>query len=208
MCLFPPFLLRQGVMWPRLASNSLCSQRWPWTLDSSASTPKYRDYGFASPYPVMLYWRWNPGVMLLGKHYLLSHISSSSDPAYDSNQTPKFHLSTIKKMEQNEGSQRMTWVSLKSTDGIGQGTKARLWYQLGPPKSPRLSSTLWFPEEACFLCSDLHFCKGLASSYNRVVLSHDSSRFFLVLIWRSPPPPTGCLLVMVKNKTKKPNNQS
>lgn len=128
------------------------------------------------------------GVMLLGKSYLLSHISSPSGPAYYSNQTPKFHLSTIKKMERNEGSQRMTWVSLKSTDGIGQGTKARLWYQLGPLKSPRLSSILWFPGEACFLCSDLHVCKGLARSYHRVVLSHDPSKFFLVLIWRLPSP--------------------
>lgn len=26
-------LLKQGLMWPRLASHWLCSQRWPWTYD-------------------------------------------------------------------------------------------------------------------------------------------------------------------------------
>lgn len=36
------YILRQGLMWPKLVWNLLCRQEWPWTFGFPASTSNYR----------------------------------------------------------------------------------------------------------------------------------------------------------------------
>ena len=49
--------LRQDHMWPRLASNLLCSWGWPWIYDPPASLPQCWDFRHVIPTP-----SWSVGV--------------------------------------------------------------------------------------------------------------------------------------------------
>lgn len=63
------FSFEIGLILPRAASNSLCSQHptWPWTSDSC--NPKYWDYQCVPPCSTLDWWALKPRVSyILGKH--------------------------------------------------------------------------------------------------------------------------------------------
>lgn len=69
--------LRQGFMYPRLASDSLCPWRWPWALDSPASASRVLGLQVCTITPSL----WGPGVQgFVHTRQILYHQSPIHSP--------------------------------------------------------------------------------------------------------------------------------